>query len=233
MESLPQGKVHQTSVGRNYVYATSIESGRRIYEVYFMLQWEAQRGLDLRLTVESAYPVEVATTRPRRPNAIPVQGAGIQGFHGPAGALRTPIKEKGLPKRSLLRFSTSARRSLSRITRGPDHSGEEALFQPIYRFDKMNIGKQTFRFIISATSLVARAGTFLEPRTPPGGRCGNRAVPPQLPDFASGAQAAKGGCQLAGAFASQARGPLASHEVGQCPHGTFRIVPSPSPSTTC
>jgi hypothetical protein len=40
-----------------------------LYEVYFVLQ-RAQGGADLRLTVESAYPVALPSQLPKRPRAI-------------------------------------------------------------------------------------------------------------------------------------------------------------------
>ena len=68
---LPQRKVHQTTQVRNYVYAVPLDMGGQIYEIYFMLQRaQPEDAADLRLTVESAYPVSVPSPTPKRPNAI-------------------------------------------------------------------------------------------------------------------------------------------------------------------
>jgi hypothetical protein len=68
---LPKWKVHQTAERRNYVHVVQLEVSNQFYEIYFMLQRAAGGDeVDLRLTVESAYPVEVATPLPKRPRAI-------------------------------------------------------------------------------------------------------------------------------------------------------------------
>lgn len=68
---LPDARVYQTAERRNYVYAVPLETEDGLYEMYFMLQRvERRQGTDLRLTVESAYPVNAPTPRPRRPNSI-------------------------------------------------------------------------------------------------------------------------------------------------------------------
>lgn len=67
---LPTRKVQQTSVARNYVYSVPIEFEGTIYQIFFMLQRQKQAGLDLRLTVESAYPVLQGAQLRRRPNTI-------------------------------------------------------------------------------------------------------------------------------------------------------------------
>jgi hypothetical protein len=69
--ALSDKKVFQTAEQRNYVYAVAIETPNHTYEVFFMLQ-RAERTpeLDLRLTVESAYPVVSPTPLPKRPRAI-------------------------------------------------------------------------------------------------------------------------------------------------------------------
>lgn len=69
---LPSRKVNRTSSPReNYVYATLLKEDNLIYEIYFMLQ-RAQGGdsVDLRLTVESAYPVAQQSAVPKLPRAI-------------------------------------------------------------------------------------------------------------------------------------------------------------------
>jgi hypothetical protein len=64
-------RVHQTSQRRNYVYALHLRVENRLYEIYFMLQRaQADELADLRLTVESAYPVAAPTILPKRPNNI-------------------------------------------------------------------------------------------------------------------------------------------------------------------
>lgn len=71
VDRFPDEKVYQTSSRRNYVFAVPLEIERQIYEVYFMLQRaETASMVDLRLTIESAYPVDAPTPRPKRPNAI-------------------------------------------------------------------------------------------------------------------------------------------------------------------
>jgi hypothetical protein len=68
---LPRWRVHQTNERRNYVYVVPLKVSNQIYEIYFMLQRaSADEKADLRLTVESAYPVEVATPTPKKPGAI-------------------------------------------------------------------------------------------------------------------------------------------------------------------
>lgn len=70
--SLPQVKVHQTSAQRNYVFSAPIAfASGLIYEVYFMLQSVSDDpATDLRLTVESAYPVTSPSAIRKRPNTI-------------------------------------------------------------------------------------------------------------------------------------------------------------------
>lgn len=69
--SLPNRKVFQTAELRNYVFSVPIKTEGKIYQVFFMLQRAEQvSGIDLRLTVESAYPVDVAPTLPKRPGSI-------------------------------------------------------------------------------------------------------------------------------------------------------------------
>lgn len=68
---LPMRKVHQTPERRNYVYVMPLGLGGQFYEIYFMLQRaQAEDGADLRLTIESAYPVQTLPVLPRRPNSI-------------------------------------------------------------------------------------------------------------------------------------------------------------------
>jgi hypothetical protein len=69
IERLPSQKVHQTPEARNYVYVVSLRVSNQIYEIYFMLQRaQPEDEADLRLTIESAYPVETAGALPNRPN---------------------------------------------------------------------------------------------------------------------------------------------------------------------
>jgi hypothetical protein len=71
LTELPKRRVHQTTQIRNYVYVVPLEIEGHIYEIYFMLQRAQGKDVaDLRLTIESAYPVEVPTPLPKRPNAI-------------------------------------------------------------------------------------------------------------------------------------------------------------------
>jgi hypothetical protein len=72
VDELPTRKVHRTSSPReNYVYVVLLKEDNITYEIYFMLQRaQAGDGVDLRLTVESAYPVLVPTALPKRPHAI-------------------------------------------------------------------------------------------------------------------------------------------------------------------
>jgi hypothetical protein len=60
--NLPTQKVYQTAAERNYVYAVTLEIDAKIYEIYFMLQRaDGTKGMDLRLTVESAYVPDEAS----------------------------------------------------------------------------------------------------------------------------------------------------------------------------
>lgn len=70
VRSFPGVKVHQTAQARNYVYAAPVETADGVYCVFFMLQRNRTDGADLRLTVESAYPVVGAMARRKRPNTI-------------------------------------------------------------------------------------------------------------------------------------------------------------------
>ncbi len=67
---IPKEKVFQTSQRRNYLYAAKMSANDGIYEIYFMLQKANGGSTDLRLTVESAYPVVEASPVPNRPNKI-------------------------------------------------------------------------------------------------------------------------------------------------------------------
>lgn len=68
---IPKYRVHQTASRRNYVYIVPLQVDGQVYEIYFMLQRAASEDkADLRLTVESAYPVVTPTPRPKRPNDI-------------------------------------------------------------------------------------------------------------------------------------------------------------------
>lgn len=68
--SLPGRRVHQTNQARNYVYSVPISTERGVYNVFFMLQRDSTDGIDLRLTVESAYLVTGPAQFRKRPNAI-------------------------------------------------------------------------------------------------------------------------------------------------------------------
>ena len=82
---LPSGKVHQTAEQRNYVYATTIESDHgELYEIYFTLKKAGGELGDLNLFVESAYPVDVATARPKRPRAIRFKVLALKIFRNEA-----------------------------------------------------------------------------------------------------------------------------------------------------
>lgn len=71
IKTLATHRVHQTTVQRNYVFVVPLNVNNQLYEIYFMLQRAlSDDKADLRLTVESAYPVEAATPVPKRPNAI-------------------------------------------------------------------------------------------------------------------------------------------------------------------
>lgn len=71
VKTLATRRVHQTTVQRNYVFIVPLNVNNLLYEIYFMLQRAlSDDKADLRLTVESAYPVAVTTPVPKRPNAI-------------------------------------------------------------------------------------------------------------------------------------------------------------------
>lgn len=67
---LPTRRVYQTAEQRNYVYVVPLELEGRIHQVFLMLQREKRDGKDLRLTVESAYPVPSLASQPKRPGEI-------------------------------------------------------------------------------------------------------------------------------------------------------------------
>lgn len=71
IRNFPTQKVYQTAQQRNYVYSAPLDIDGKIYEVFFMLQ-RAERlpGVDIRMTIESAYPADAPNPRPNRPNAI-------------------------------------------------------------------------------------------------------------------------------------------------------------------
>jgi hypothetical protein len=64
---LPREKVYQTTQQRNYVYSVPLDIDGQAYEVFFSLRVE--KG-SLRMMIESAYPVEAPSPRPKRPNSI-------------------------------------------------------------------------------------------------------------------------------------------------------------------
>jgi hypothetical protein len=69
--SLPTRRVFQTAERRNYVFSVPILTAGQIYQVFFMVQRAEQTpSVDLKLTVESAYPVVIAPVLPNRPGAI-------------------------------------------------------------------------------------------------------------------------------------------------------------------
>jgi hypothetical protein len=71
VDGISSQKVQQTAELRNYVYVVPMQVLGRVYEVYFMLQRAtAPDRADLRLTVESAYLVDMPPVLPRRPNNI-------------------------------------------------------------------------------------------------------------------------------------------------------------------
>lgn len=67
---LPGKRVNQTTAIRNYVYAVPLAVAGQVYEVFFQLQRARGDGIDLRLTVESAYPVSHPISLPKRPSSI-------------------------------------------------------------------------------------------------------------------------------------------------------------------
>jgi hypothetical protein len=70
MTELPTRRVHQTSQARNYLFAAPMAVGGCDYLVFFMLQRAAPGdGIDLRLTVESAYASDQVVLK-KRPRAI-------------------------------------------------------------------------------------------------------------------------------------------------------------------
>jgi hypothetical protein len=74
IKDLPGHKVHQSTSRRNYVFVVPLKISNQLYEIYFMLQRaEPAEKSDLRLTVESAYPVEAASPVPKRPGKIRFQ----------------------------------------------------------------------------------------------------------------------------------------------------------------
>jgi hypothetical protein len=82
IRQLPGAKVHQTFEQRNYVYAASVvDLEGHVYEVYFTLR-RADGGVDLHLFVESAYAVEQAAPRSKRPNAIRFKVLAAKIFKG-------------------------------------------------------------------------------------------------------------------------------------------------------
>jgi hypothetical protein len=69
LRTLPGKKVFQTTVNRNYLYAVTLPVEGVIYEIYFMLKRDDEE-CDLRLIVESAYPVAAPSAMRKRPNQI-------------------------------------------------------------------------------------------------------------------------------------------------------------------
>ena len=71
VSQLPNSQVFQTTQRRNYVFVTTLNISNQHYEIYFMIQRaESVHGIDLRLTVESAYPVITPSPMPKRPRKI-------------------------------------------------------------------------------------------------------------------------------------------------------------------
>jgi hypothetical protein len=70
VSSFPGKRVFQTAASRNYVYAAPLDIAGKTYEVFFMLQRDKAKDLDLRLTVESAYPADGRLALRNRPRAI-------------------------------------------------------------------------------------------------------------------------------------------------------------------
>jgi hypothetical protein len=67
----PTRKVQQTFEQRNYVYEANIELGTVPYEIYFMIQRaDREKDVDLRLTIESAYPSEGLPDLRKRPRHL-------------------------------------------------------------------------------------------------------------------------------------------------------------------
>lgn len=71
IEGLPKWRVNQTRERRNFVFVVPLKISNQVYEIYFMLQRAlSDDKADLRLTVESAYPVDDVSPTPKRPGAI-------------------------------------------------------------------------------------------------------------------------------------------------------------------
>ena len=70
VSGLPGAKVNQTTAIRNYVYSVPLAVAGQAYLVFFQLQRDRTHGQDLRLTVESAYPITHALPLPKRPSSI-------------------------------------------------------------------------------------------------------------------------------------------------------------------
>lgn len=67
----PSQKVHQTTQERNYVYEANVGVDGTAYEIYFMIQRaDGERSVDLRLTIESAYPSDGVVNLRKRPSSI-------------------------------------------------------------------------------------------------------------------------------------------------------------------
>lgn len=79
---LPNKSVHQTPERRNYVYTMPLEFEGRSYDVFFMLQRETRDGIDLRLTVESAYLKSGALILPKKPGKIRFTVLALRVFQG-------------------------------------------------------------------------------------------------------------------------------------------------------
>lgn len=70
LADLPNRRVNQTAVVRNYIFVVPLEVEGKFYEIFFMLQRASKEDdADLRLTVESAYPNGGTNIR-KRPSTI-------------------------------------------------------------------------------------------------------------------------------------------------------------------
>lgn len=75
METLPSSKVYMTAVQRNYIFSTVVTlpvgNVAATYQVFFTLRRAAPgAGHDLRLFVESAYPLDGPPMKAKRPSSI-------------------------------------------------------------------------------------------------------------------------------------------------------------------
>ncbi len=68
--ALPGAKVFLTPAQKNYVYSVPLDLAGQSYEMFFMLHRVNKAAEDLRMTVQSAYPMTTPAARRKRPSAI-------------------------------------------------------------------------------------------------------------------------------------------------------------------